>query len=216
MRILSPTLAVLFISLVFFSASARGGSLTSDASGLLLYDNELDVYWTKSGNLHGGMMTWDEVNDWLNELNTQQYGGYNDWRLPTTPDGDWGYNSNINKTKYNVATSELGHLYYVTLGLSGKLDINGKQNANFGLRDAGAPFDSLQSASYWFGTISNTKVDGQPAAWKFDFEYGAQFLDDIDNKAYAIAVRSASPAPEPSTALLFLIGLSGLYRARFR
>ncbi len=121
MRIPSPTLVIFFISMLFFSASAHGGSLTSDASGLLLYDNELDVYWTKNGNLHGGMMTWGDVKTWVKGLNSQKYGGYDDWRLPTTPDGDWGYNGNINATKYNVATSELGHLFYEDLRLLAKV-----------------------------------------------------------------------------------------------
>jgi len=48
-----------------------------------------------------------------------------------------------------------------------------------------------------------------PLVWVFDFEYGTQFLrSPNEGTAYAIAVRDALSVPEPSSVILFLMGLT--------
>ncbi|MDD2467511.1 MAG: PEP-CTERM sorting domain-containing protein, partial [Desulfobulbus sp.] len=99
--------------------------------------------------------------------------------------------------------------------LQGLYHPSGTKNTNYGLRGKDTPFDNLQLGCYWFGTP--TKIDDVSAAWLFDFEFGTQFKNTLGtDKAYAIAVRSASPVPEPSSAALFLIGLFPLARIRSR
>lgn len=158
-------------------------------------------------------MTWDKAKTWAEDLN---YGGYDDWHLPTTPDGLlkangivlWEYDTTKITTKYNVTYSELGHLYYTELGLKGYLapgtDIT--YNASYGLHNEAAPyFTNLRAGYYWFETSS---ASDPSLAWVFDFEYGIQFLQSKNSpNAYAIAVRSA--VPEPASAFLFLSGLTG-------
>lgn len=205
-----PHFFVIVWSFLFVSAhSVHADSLTVE--GELIYDKAQKIYWTKNANL-GGKMTWVEVQRWIIELNESNYGGYSDWRLPFTPDGTWGYDSG-NGGKYNVTVSELGHLYYITLGLKGKKSPSGELNDDYGLGNKETPFDNLRSDLYWFGTISN-RPDEQ-MVWIFDFAYGTHFLQSLNgDPAYAVAVRSAFPVPEPSSAALFLTGLFSLFRVR--
>lgn len=201
MGVLSSTLPVL-LAVVFFSFS------TASADSLI-YDPYLNIYWMKDGNKQG-LMTWDDAKEWAEQLT---YGGYDDWRLPSTPDGYyektdgtiWDYyetNPYSNDVKYNVTFSELGSLYYNTFKLTADKGLSTAENSLF---------DKLQTDYYWFKTASRP-LDGNPAAWIFDFEFGTQFTNTTNSYAYAIAVRDAIPAPEPSSALLFLAGLLGLCR----
>ena len=151
-------------------------------------------------------MTWQEANAWLTSLNKQNYAGYSDWRLPTTPPGTtWKYNPNDISTKYDVITSELGHLFYIDLNQDSSTIFSGPPP----IRDF-SPFINLQLGYYWFGTIESS-ADAPNQVWRFDFQHGTQFRDPIllGNTAYAIAVRDV---PEPSSALLFLAGMLGLCR----
>jgi len=43
-------------------------------------DTQTGLMWSKSGNIAGERMDWDKAMSWVRNLN---YGGYNDWRLPT-------------------------------------------------------------------------------------------------------------------------------------
>lgn len=212
MRPLCSPLLIL-LTLICWLSPASASLIEYDS---FIHDTDLNLYWTKDGNLYGEKMTWQGANEWINTLNNYKYGGFSNWRLPNTPDGTWGYNPNTISTRYNVTTSELGHLFYSSLGLKGKEAPDGTINQTYGLGTTTTPFDNLQSGYYWFGTISDKfKLSGKDAVWKFDFQHGSHFLDTIEtNKAYAIAVRDATPAPEPSTALLFLAGLVGICRAR--
>lgn len=211
MGVLSSTLSILLAVFFFLSPPASACSLTLQDS--LIYDADLGIYWMQDGKFNQNTkMTWQEANAWLASLNEKNYGGYSDWRLPTTPPGsEWGYDGSNGK-KYNVTVSELGHLFYLGLGLQGKIAPNGTSNQTYGLGEDTTPFTGLQPGYYWFGTTS--ELSDEEAAWKFDFQHGTQFLDTIDTYAYAIAVRKATPAPEPTSALLFLAGLLGMSRVR--
>ena len=203
--------SVLFLSV----AAAKADPL--QVEGNLIYDAGLDVYWTKSER-STDQVTWDKAQDWIKGLNNKKFGGYNDWRLPYTPDGTWGYDGG-NDSKYNVDVSELGHLYYNTL----KLPSRQKMAANTSEELKKSFFENLLPTLYWFAPLSTTRLniseenkDGDPAAWVFDFGYGSQFLQTTNAKAYAIAVRSASPVPEPSSGVLFLTGVLMVSRIRSR
>jgi hypothetical protein len=48
------------------------GTVTDQVTGLM---------WQKDGSSEG--MTWADVKEYVNKLNSGQFGGYSDWRLPT-------------------------------------------------------------------------------------------------------------------------------------
>jgi hypothetical protein len=119
--------------------------------------------------------------------------------------------------------SELGHLYYVTLGNKGYCtpdDTSPSQvdpctvQSGWGLSNSG-PFTNLQSFSYWSGTASAPFPIG---AWAFVTAVGSQNPEFIGNPLYAMAVRPGDVAtiPEPSAVVLALAGLIVLGVARRR
>jgi hypothetical protein len=166
----------------------------------MVYDETANLTWYPDTN--STTSTWSSARDWADELIV---GGYTDWRLPSTPDGTWGYNAQNNLTKYNVTASELGHLFDISL------ENNGASQTNYGLQHK-EPFTALISGYYWFGSTT-TLSDEQTGGWIFDFAHGAQFKASLTTLAHRIAVREGNPmaAPEPATALLFLLGLPFLH-----
>lgn len=63
---------------------------TISGDGLTVNDNVTGLTWTKSPDLDGDgdidindKLSFSEAQDYPNMLNAQNYGGYNDWRLPT-------------------------------------------------------------------------------------------------------------------------------------
>lgn len=180
----------------------------------IIYDSGFQIYWMQDGNKAGNPMNWTAANTWAENL---VYDGYDDWHLPTTPDGTWGYNSFQNSTKYNVTVSDLGHLFYTLLGNQVTLDSSATFNSiSYGPGYPGL-FTNLQAGYYWFGTLSNTTdSSSNKMGWIFDFQHGCQFLASTNQNAYAIAVRKAEPVPEPTSAVLFLSGLAGFccYRSK--
>ncbi|OGU54417.1 MAG: hypothetical protein A2V66_10815 [Ignavibacteria bacterium RBG_13_36_8] len=49
--------------------------------GLIVFDAETGLYWQQSGSPY--QMSFYESEEYINKLNREKYGGYNDWRLPT-------------------------------------------------------------------------------------------------------------------------------------
>lgn len=65
-------------------------SYTLSADGLTVHDNVTGLTWTQSPDLNGDgdidvadKLTFTEAQTYPDTLNAQNYGGYNDWRLPT-------------------------------------------------------------------------------------------------------------------------------------
>ncbi len=50
-------------------------------SELTAKDKRTGLVWTKNGNM--GDLKWDNTSVLLNKLNSDKYGGYNNWRLPS-------------------------------------------------------------------------------------------------------------------------------------
>lgn|GEM_PF-5721011 len=49
----------------------------------IIYDSGFQIYWMQDGN-KAGIMNQQDANAWAENL---VYDGYNDWHLPTTPNG---------------------------------------------------------------------------------------------------------------------------------
>ena len=192
------------------------------------YDTTLDITWLADANAAGTTMTWTNANAWAGELDVN---GITGWRLPTvTPVNGTSFNLTLStdgSTDRGTATtttdgtdggwrdgsgnpvSEMGHMFYVTLGNRGGCDptqpwCSGQSGS--GLSNTG-PFSNVQSLSYWSGSAL-----GSSSAW--DFRFGNGFQDNVGKTSdlFAWAVRSGdvSAVPVPAAVWLFGSGLLGL------
>jgi hypothetical protein len=199
----------------------------------LVYDAAQELTWLQDANYaqtsgydSDGFMTWDASVDWAEQL---VFGGWDDWRLWSVTDtGISGCNfSRTGGTDcgYNIdtATSELGHLWYDTLGNTAAYDTDGnyRGSGNYGLTKIG-PFQNFDEGLYWSGTES---AQYSFNAWSFYALTGYQIDDYKDDQFQAWAVRpgqvdvaalDAQPVPTPSTLWLVGAGILGLSLRRRR
>ncbi len=226
---------LLAVAVVMLSvASAQAALVGRDINGIavaanatnsvFLYDDVLNVTWLRNANANG-LMTWAQANTWAANLSV---GVFDDWRLPTlgpVNGTSFNYNfSNNGSSDFGYAAtgtgwgtaSEMGHLFYVTLGNKGFCTPGAggpsgcTQQAGYGLSNTG-PFQNLLANLYWSGLeyAPNTSY-----AWGFDTVVGGQ--NDVVKTLsfYALAVRSGDVAPAavpiPAALPLLLSGLAAL------
>jgi len=198
--------------MIFLSVGTSNASLTTIGTATYMGSDYNLIY--EDDSIDGGLVWLDYTNDtdiWQNHMNWASGLGSNltvdldpgystdidwgiDWRLPLTQNQTSGYNQN---------GSEMGHLYYESLGNIGYND------PGWGLNNVG-DFNNLQSNLYWSGTeYSPIPVD----AWFFYFPNGYQsrYYKGYDY-LYALAVRpgQVSAVPIPSAIWLLGSGLAGL------
>jgi hypothetical protein len=147
-----------FLAACSFLLLAPAQAALLDRGNGMIYDDVLNLTWlqdtryaftigltgydyTDDFNRHYnsvdpyGRMIWAQAMSWTAQLN---YGGYTDWRLPTS-DKVGGYNH---------SDSELGYMYYVNLGNSAAFT-DGVFNPNYGFVNAG-PFLNLPvQTAFW-------------------------------------------------------------------
>ena len=160
------------------------GDLVTDA----FYDTDLKITWLRDANVNG-QMDWNTAVSWADGFS---FGGYNDWRLPTSDTCDGSF----------CASSEMGHLWYTELGNSAPGPMTNTGN-----------FQSLQSGLYWSGRDG---FPGSNSAYGFHTSNGFQTQVGWATPGHGMAVRPGDVAaiPEPETYALMLAGLAGLALAR--
>lgn len=196
---------------VDLSARDFNGDLIADA----YYDSALNITWLSSAGGNNASMTWAEATAWAA---TFSVGGETGWRLPRTVDfGNDGCNfgdANSGMGKdcgYRPApsSSELAHLYYITLGNQG--DTLGNHTKSW-LENAG-PFVHVQAqisnGLYWSETNAITDPN---KAWVFATYDGWQnIVGKASNQLPVWVVHDGdigiSAVPESKIGLLMLFGL---------
>ena len=173
-------------------------TLVSRLDGAAYYDTILDITWLADANYaettgfdDDGFMSWEDANTWVSGLDIK---GITGWRLPTlSPINGVSFNtsfSNNATTDGNYAdsegwvgptgspVSELGYLYYVTLGNIGWCTpddanpISCEEQTGWDITNTG-PFSNLNTSlvngHYW----TDKEIDSF-TAWSFGFSGGAQ------------------------------------------
>ncbi len=211
------TTSLVFSLSLLTASGASQAALVSEDSGQLVYDTTLNITWLADANLAAtntfgvsdvllpnGYMTWATTQSWIGAMNTANYLGYNDWRLPSTvqPDSTCATQDSSGSYGLSCTGSEMGQLFYNELGGVAGNDIITSHNTNLAL------FQNVHSDNYWSGTeyLLNSQ------AWDFSFSTGSQLANTEDSNLYVWAVRSGnvSAVPLPAAMWLFGSGLVGL------
>lgn len=231
--------------LLVLNAFSVQASLFDRGSGLI-YDDVLNLTWLQDANYaktsgydDDGSMDWEGANNWATSLvyhDNIRNVDYNDWRLPLhSPQGINGaYNlyldqwSGIADYGYNISrtSSELSYMYYVNLGLKGKMNTDGSYQPNYGIYGNGSEIvgqnnvgliKNLQAGAYWTGSAYFQGID----YFYLNTYYGKQ---DFTNNGYSLsawAVRDGdivaiATVPTPDSLLLICSSLLAFAWFRYK
>ena len=237
--------SLIFFLLVSFNATAA----LYDRGNGLIYDDVLDITWLQDANYSwtsgydsDGLMIWDDVKLWVNNLN---YSGYDQWRLPSAnlmneTNPCYGFDGSCD-LGYNNITSELGYMYKVNLSNFPKYDMNGNPrannyegigNVNFTDSESGEiknfinfyppePVDHQWGIHFW---LEEENISDTNQAWAFYTSNGRQVTYPKDANGAGLFSSwpvhdgdiGLAPVPLPAGIYLFLSGLVGLGLMRGR
>ena len=219
------TTRALCTGLILLGITATASAeLQTRLDGQAVYDTDLNITWMSDANLaltnqfglslstivsddtantvgSTGAMTFTNANFWIGGLNTANYLGFNDWRLPTATNAIRGESFDPN--------TEMGHLFISEFGgtFGTSIFTNGSQAEL-------DKFTNIQSG-YWTGTPT---PPGGRTVFTFAFNGGRQSDGDRANNLFAWAVRTgdvggeggAVDVPEPAGLGLLVSGAMGL------
>ncbi|NJD04954.1 MAG: DUF1566 domain-containing protein [Methylococcaceae bacterium] len=149
-------------------------------------------------NTGNGQMNWWAAQAWVRYLNSINYKGFDNWRLPMlrpvngiafrykfSCDGSTDYGKN--NTEKNVTASELGHVFYNELGNLSDTDTScALRQTGYGVTNRG-PFRNLKNAVYWTGRKFKRYPEN---AWHFHTYNGGQGNDYKGVQFYVWPVRT--------------------------
>ncbi|MEQ1749990.1 MAG: hypothetical protein ABL974_11235, partial [Prosthecobacter sp.] len=183
----------------------RNPVAATSAAAIYLYDTTLNVTWLRNADFYATPFAdWTAADDWSANLVTGAGGtAVSDWRLPgmlvANPGGPIGtltYDGS-SPQGYNVpgSSSEMAHLFYVTLGnLSSRYTNGTTRTVGAGLTNTGS-FQNLRSYPYWIGTSRGIVLGGADVYWEFDTRDGLQWYSHENGSFQAMAVRAGDVAP---------------------
>jgi len=212
--------------------SVSQADLINNGDGLI-YDTVQNITWY---DYQTGPMTYAQAQNWAAGLSVA---GVSGWTLPSAGSPP-SLGASI-QANYNVATGQMGYLFYDELGDQGFFAPNGSLNApgTYGLVNAG-PFQNLTGGNHWMSNVytpepqdawyfgyTDSNFVGAAAnqyAWGFDPGAGDQYvllMTDSTSTAMAVHTGDIKPlvsSPLPSAALLFgpAIGALGAMSAMRR
>ena len=152
--------------------------------------------WTPppdGGTRGNGIMNWAGANAWIDYLNSIQYAGYDDWRLPyTQPNNGVSYHPDFwnigydgtNEHGYNVTNpnsemaylfNELGNIHYFPTDYTGPSNPGDPPDPDFysgqegwEIIYSGPYFENIQAGFYW----SEYNIpEGIPEGWAWSFNF---------------------------------------------
>lgn len=205
-----------------------------DRGSGLIYDDVLNITWLQDANYSksnsfgtsginsDGSMSWNTAQVWIGAMNSARHLGYSEWRLPKSLIDDPNCTTGLGGLSgydMNCSGSELGYLYYKTLGRQGPYDQwgilhSGTENNNSG------PFLNLYPVSYWTSTEWPNSED---TVYRFDFLAGGRdetWKEFSFPRAWAVLdgdVTQASAIPTPPVFILMLtaLGLLGAIHTKY-
>jgi hypothetical protein len=189
------------------------GNISNGAEAF--YDTALNITWLRESPSATG--SWFNFANWASTL---EFTNAKDWRLPSTRDngppystGTYGYGGPGANTGFNVdpTTSELAHLFFVTLGNSARYDIygNATPEGKVGFTNAGEFLGLAPGSSLWSETPYSLDNSSN---WYFKGGDGllgvqAQFSSGIGAVAVHDGDVGVSLVPELSTTSMLLLGI---------
>lgn len=192
-----------------FAAGHARADLLQRANGTMVYDTATNLTWLTDAAL-GGLRTQADAAQWAADLS---FGGFDDWRLPSVAplNGvalqlDYAEDGSTDIGLNNAgANTELGHLYYASLG-----------NTAAGLTLVGS-FTGLADPANAVGPVFWTGTAGEPG-WGLTFFMGMgaqeQLASDTLAQAWAVRLGDVAAVPEPVSVLLMLAGLLAISARR--
>jgi hypothetical protein len=222
------------VALVLGSFSiCANAALLSRLSGQAYYDDVLDITWLTDANYaatsgytgDNGHMNWHESAAWIEFLNSSNFLGVNQWRLPKvvdtgSPGCDGAYGGTDCGYNVEVTTGEMAHLFFSTLNNISAYDRNGTStgcgNLTAPCLTNVGPFENLLADVYWYGQTYRTATD---YAWEFHFRAGDQSARNATvnfHHAWPVMDGDIGAVPIPAAFWLFgsALGLLGWMKRR--
>lgn len=188
------------------------------------YDTVLNITWLRDASVKSER-AWFGQDAWAARLT---FGGYTDWRLPETSQmgidlgcGDIQDFTFSSSCGFDVSpdTSEMAHLFFVTLGNKSRYakDNPNVEQPGYGLVNTGN-FEDFRSGLY--GSYTVASYGQYNYVWSFDTSAGLQSVLTENLDYFGLAVRNGdvrvSEVPEPSPLSLTTLGVCALMLGRRR